>query len=39
MRMMADGEEYTVPPTIEDPAALDDIEQALHGLGYAPHRR
>jgi propionyl-CoA synthetase len=26
LRKMADGEEYTIPSTIEDPAALDEIE-------------
>jgi propionyl-CoA synthetase len=29
MRRIADGQEYTVPPTIEDPAVLDGIIQAL----------
>ncbi len=29
IRRIADGEEYTVPPTIEDPAALDEIGRAL----------
>jgi propionyl-CoA synthetase len=35
MRRIADGEEYTTPPTIDDPAALDEVEVALRGLGYA----
>jgi propionyl-CoA synthetase len=29
MRRIADGQEYTVPPTIDDPAILDDIIQSL----------
>jgi propionyl-CoA synthetase len=31
---MADGVEYTVPATIDDPAILDEIAEALHRLGY-----
>jgi propionyl-CoA synthetase len=34
MRRMADGEEYTTPPTIEDPDVLGEVESALHGIGY-----
>ena len=34
MRRIADGEEYTVPATIDDPAILDEIAEALQGLGY-----
>jgi propionyl-CoA synthetase len=34
MRRIADGEEVTLPPTIDDPAALDEVAEALHGLGY-----
>ncbi len=29
MRKIADGEAYATPPTIEDPAALDDVARAL----------
>ena len=29
LRAMVDGEEYTVPSTIEDPASLDEIKQLL----------
>jgi propionyl-CoA synthetase len=36
MRRIADGDEYTTPATIDDPAILDEIADALHGLGYAP---
>ena len=35
MRRMADGEEYTVPATIDDPAILDEITETLQVLGYA----
>ncbi|MCY3930223.1 MAG: propionyl-CoA synthetase [Acidobacteria bacterium] len=34
MRRIADGEPWTVPPTIDDPAILDEIEQTLTELGY-----
>ncbi len=33
MRKIADGEEYTIPATIDDPAILDEIEQALKDAG------
>jgi propionyl-CoA synthetase len=29
MRQIVDGEQYTVPPTIEDPTVLDDLKVAL----------
>jgi propionyl-CoA synthetase len=35
MRRIADGEEYTVPATIDEPAILDEIEAALQTVGYA----
>jgi propionyl-CoA synthetase len=35
MRQIADGEPYQVPPTIDDPAVLDEIKSALARLGYA----
>ncbi|MCZ6822557.1 MAG: propionyl-CoA synthetase [Deltaproteobacteria bacterium] len=35
MRKIADSVEFRVPPTIDDPAVLDEITQALRGLGYA----
>ncbi|MBI5252001.1 MAG: propionyl-CoA synthetase [Desulfomonile tiedjei] len=35
MRKIADGENYTVPPTIDDPTALGEIESALMQIGYA----
>jgi propionyl-CoA synthetase len=35
MRRIADGDEYTTPATIDDPATLDEMEAALRELGYA----
>jgi propionyl-CoA synthetase len=35
MRQIADADPYQVPPTIDDPATLDDIRAALERLGYA----
>ncbi len=35
MRRIADGDPYQVPPTIDDPAILDEIKTALQRLGYA----
>ncbi|OGW27744.1 MAG: propionyl-CoA synthetase [Nitrospirae bacterium GWC2_57_13] len=34
MRKIADGETYTVPATIDDPAILGEIETAMKGMGY-----
>ncbi len=34
MRRMADGQEVRVPPTIDDPAILDEIRGVLGKLGY-----
>jgi propionyl-CoA synthetase len=34
MRNIADGKEYKVPSTIEDPAVLGEIGAALKGVGY-----
>ncbi len=34
MRRMADGQEVRVPPTIDDPAILDEIRGSLSRLGY-----
>ena len=36
MRKIADGEAYRTPPTIDDPAILDEIRAALQRLGYPP---
>jgi propionyl-CoA synthetase len=38
MRNMADGREWNVPPTIDDPAVLDEIAGKLSELGYAATR-
>jgi propionyl-CoA synthetase len=35
MRRIADGEEYTTPATIDDPAILDEVQDALFEIGYA----
>ncbi len=35
MRSIADGTPYKVPPTIDDPAILEEISDALKGVGYA----
>jgi propionyl-CoA synthetase len=35
MRKIADGQEYSVPSTIDDPAILGEIEEALKRIGYA----
>jgi propionyl-CoA synthetase len=35
MRRIADGEEYTTPATIDDPAILDEMGEALRSIGYA----
>jgi propionyl-CoA synthetase len=34
MRKIADGESYRVPPTIDDPAILPEIEDAVATIGY-----
>jgi len=35
MRKIADGEPYRTPPTIDDPAILDEIREALEAIGHA----
>jgi propionyl-CoA synthetase len=35
MRKIADGEPYSMPSTIEDPAVLSEIEETLRKAGYA----
>ena len=37
MKSIADGTEYKVPATIDDPAILGEIVQALQAIGYARH--
>jgi propionyl-CoA synthetase len=39
MRKIADGEQYTAPATIDDPAILGEIGDALQGIGYAQTRQ
>ncbi len=34
IKKMADGVPYTIPPTIEDAAVIDEIESNLNALGY-----
>ena len=34
VKRIADGVEYTLPATIDDPATLGEIAEALQGLGY-----
>lgn len=38
IQKIADNKEYTVPATIDDPAVLGEIEEALIALGYAKAR-
>ena len=35
LRRIADGDEYTTPATIDDPAVLDEMHDALSAIGYA----
>ncbi len=35
MKKIADSQEYRVPATIDDPAILSEIADALHSIGYA----
>ena len=37
MQKIADGQEYKMPATIDDPAILTEIADALSGIGYAKH--
>jgi propionyl-CoA synthetase len=34
MRRIADGDEYSIPATIDDPVILDEIREALAAVGY-----
>ncbi len=34
MRQIADGEDYKMPATIDDPAILEEITESLRGIGY-----
>jgi propionyl-CoA synthetase len=35
MQKIADGQEYKIPATIDDPSALSGIAEELHRVGYA----
>jgi propionyl-CoA synthetase len=35
MRKIADGEDYRLPATIEEPLVLDEIREAMLSIGYA----
>jgi propionyl-CoA synthetase len=35
MQKIADGQDYPMPATIDDPAILGEIDEALQGIGYA----
>jgi propionyl-CoA synthetase len=39
MQKIADNEPFKVPPTIDDPAVLPEIEEALDVIGYAKARQ
>ncbi|MEE8213316.1 MAG: AMP-binding protein, partial [Alphaproteobacteria bacterium] len=39
MQKIADNEEYKIPATIDDPAVLDEMDEALQGIGYASARK
>ena len=36
MQKIADNEDYRMPATIDEPAILEEIAQALAALGYPP---
>ena len=37
MKRIADGQDYKMPATIDDPEILNEIETAPRGIGYAKH--
>jgi propionyl-CoA synthetase len=39
MKRIADGTEYSAPATIDDPAILDEIAEALKKVGYPPEQK
>ena len=39
MQKIADNQDWKMPATIDDPAILDEIEDALEGIGYAASRK
>lgn len=36
MKQLADGNDYKVPPTIDEPVILDELAQSLKSIGYPP---
>jgi propionyl-CoA synthetase len=38
MKHIADGTEYRMPATIDDPAILEEVQEALVAAGYARDR-
>jgi propionyl-CoA synthetase len=39
MQKIADNQEFKVPATIDDPVIIDEITEALEGIGYAKSRQ
>jgi propionyl-CoA synthetase len=39
MRRIADGDQYTIPSTIDDPTTLGEIENVLKEIGYAEKKK
>ena len=39
IKKIADGTPYSIPPTIDDPAILEEITAGLAVIGYPPPRR
>jgi propionyl-CoA synthetase len=39
IQKIADNEEWKMPATIDDPMVLDEIKEALEGIGYAKSRQ
>jgi len=39
MKRIADGQDYKMPATIDDPEILNEIKTALQGIGYAKHEQ
>jgi propionyl-CoA synthetase len=37
MQKIADGQDYKMPATIDDPAILGEIAESLRAIGYAHH--
>ena len=39
IQKIADNKEWKMPATIDDPATLSEMEEALEGIGYAKARK